>query len=365
SGESGWLARQHLHWCLALAEQGWTQDRSTGFPFWLQRLELDLDNMRAALAWAMAEGGDPAAGIRLVGALRDLWYRRGHLSEGRRWGDHALRLLETGVVKVPVKDRARVLHGAATLANYQGASARAIALQSEVLDIARALGDPDDIERGTHDLGVMLLSHGDYDRAGALLEESLRLERERNHRRGIAFSLLNLGMVNFARGDLRRARALHEEGLAIAQELGDLQILALEMSHLALLAFCRGDHVEAVEQFGRSAVLHWELGDLRLLADALNGAAVAGVRTDPERATLLFGAVQALRETIGTPLPPAYHDLHANGVATARSTLGDAFFAEQWARGRALPLEAAVQCALPGPREPVSGRDMVDRRVRT
>jgi predicted ATPase/DNA-binding SARP family transcriptional activator len=355
SGERDRLGRQHLHWCLALAEQGWTQDRSAGYPSWLQRLELDHDNIRAALAWAMAEGGDPEAGIRLMGALCDFWHRRGHLNEGRRWLDHALRLLETGALKVPLKGRARVLYGAALLANYQGASAPAVAMQSEVLAIAQELGDPIEIARAMHNLGVMLFGHGEYDRAASLLGENLQFERERNNRRSIALSLLNLGMATFAQGDLPQARVLHEEGLAIAQELGDLQILATELSNLALLAFVQGDHVEAMERFGRSAALYWELHDPRILADALNGAAVAGVQADPERATLLFGAVQALRETIGVPLAPVYHDLHANAVAAARAALGDTFFAEQLARGRALPLEAAVQCALRVPRESASG----------
>jgi predicted ATPase/DNA-binding SARP family transcriptional activator len=346
AGEAGWVSLRHLSWYRAAVEHTLTNSRRADYQSRLLRLEADHHNLRAALNWALVEKGDPAAGVQLAGALADYWHRQGHLREGRRWLDVALQYLESETVQVRDIDRARVFQASAAVAHYQGQSTRAIALQSDALLLQRQLGDPVRVVRAMHDLGIMLLVHGEYGRAQILLEESLSFERDHNDRRGLAISLLSLGMLSFAQGDLQRAQAMHEEGLAIAEEFGDTQVLALELSHLAVVALARGNNADAVTRFGRSAALHWEHHDTQSLADALDGLAVASAQADPERSALLFGATQALRQTLGAPLLPLYHTLHANAVAAARNALGEASFAAQWERGRALPLESAVQLAL-------------------
>src|SRR6185437_1626145 len=137
----------HAAYYLALAEQAQSEVEGPEQVAWLQRLEAEHDNLRAALGWAL-EHRETETAVRLSGALWEFWEMRSHWSEGRRWLDAALALDRV----VPPAGRARALLAAASLARLQGDSRQAQRMAEESLSLARGLED----ERATADALVKL-----------------------------------------------------------------------------------------------------------------------------------------------------------------------------------------------------------------
>src|SRR5262249_36854949 len=139
-GEVDRMRRSHAAYCLELAGQAEAGLTGADQERWLQRLEDDLHNMRAALQWSSIYG-EPATAVRLAGSLWRFWYIRGHLTEGRRWLSQALA---AGVARdplMPVALRTKALTGASVLSFVQGDYPRAKAFAEQNLDLFRALDD--------------------------------------------------------------------------------------------------------------------------------------------------------------------------------------------------------------------------------
>ena len=382
SGEAADVHRRHRDWYLGLAERAEPEMHRPDQAAWLDQLEREHDNLRAALEGSKTEEGR-VAGLRLVAALWRFWQVRGHLSEGRRWMEGALEMSGDA----PRTLRAKALNGAGILALDQGDYAAARALVEESLAVGRDLGDKRSIVLSIHNLGAVAREQGDYAAARSLLEESLAVGRDLGDKRNIALSLNSLGSVarehadyaaaralfeeslaikrelgdkrsmaitlnNLAnvaceQGDYALARALHEESLAIKRELGDRVGIAISLHNLGNVAAAEGNHAQARSLHGESLMIGRELGDRLGIASCLEGLVeVAGAYQDPERAARLFGAAEALREAIGAPLTPVARADHARNVAATRARLGDEVFAAAWAEGRAMPLEEAIEYAL-------------------
>jgi non-specific serine/threonine protein kinase len=383
-GEAAAVQTRHVGYYLALAEAAEPELRGPQQGVWLERLEREHDNLRAALAWSR-EQAVGELGLRLGGALWKFWSSRGYLSEGRRWLEAVLE--ETGESLTRV--RATALHGAGALASMQGDYGRASALFEEALALRRDLSDTGGIAGSLSNLGLVALRQGDYGRASALFEKSLALSRELEDAQGIAHSLRNLGIVALDQGLYERASALFEEALALTKELGDpgniagslmsLGLIALDqgdygraaalqeaalsllrelgdgwgmaiaLSNLGLVAQEQGDHGRAKSLFEESLALCRTLGDKRLSAYGLEGmAGTASVRGQPECAARLLGAADAARRLINVPIPPSERLRYDRLVVTVRAQLDEETFAAAWAAGQALTLEQAVAEALTG-----------------
>ncbi|HEX6607499.1 MAG TPA: AAA family ATPase, partial [Chloroflexia bacterium] len=172
SGEAAAIRRRHAAYFQALAEAadaGWQGTRQA---IWRQRLAVEHDNLRAALAW-MQETAQGEAGARLAGALARFWATHGYLAEGRRWLEWALQAAHP----LPVADRARLLDGASEIAYWQADYAAARAWAEEALALRRTLGYPAPIAEALTNLGRILWREGDRAGAQALLSESQVLRR--------------------------------------------------------------------------------------------------------------------------------------------------------------------------------------------
>src|SRR5262249_35478119 len=90
SGETEAARAAHAHFFLQLAEQAEIELRGRGQVAWLNRLDVDHINLRAALTWCLAERQETEAGPRLAGALGQFWFRKNSFNEGRHWLDQAL-----------------------------------------------------------------------------------------------------------------------------------------------------------------------------------------------------------------------------------------------------------------------------------
>jgi tetratricopeptide (TPR) repeat protein len=377
---------RHRDHFLALAEEAKPKLTGPEQALWLDRLESEHENLRAALEWCQEDEKQGAEGeLRLSAALPWFWWTRGYLSEGREW--LAAALSRPGTAQERTKARADALTGAAVLAWMQGDNAAARSLHEESLAIRKELGDKQGMAAAINNLGTVAVEQGDYASARAFFEESLALNRELGNRAREALNLNNLGSVAMEQGDYASARAFFEEALALNREVGKRAFEADSLDNLAAVAYQQGDPDLARALLEESLTIHQELGhkggmaswlvnlgslawqkgdcatswsclaeclrlclalgDKRSTASVLEGCAgLAQAQQQPQRAVRLYGASDALGAALGVPLPPNERAEVDRLLAALRATLGEAAFDSAWSAGRALTWEQAIHYAL-------------------
>jgi predicted ATPase/DNA-binding CsgD family transcriptional regulator len=338
AGQVERMCRRHWEWCLRLAEEAEPKLRGMEQAVWLKRLETEHDNLRAALGRSLSAGeGEIAA--RLAGALWQYWLTHGHFSEGRKFLDAIL----ANSSSLSASTQSKVLHGAGELARFQGDYARAHALHAQRLTLHRTLGDNEGIADALNFLGWVAVFQGDPEQATKLMGESLALYRELGSKQGIASSLRCLATAALFRREYKRAAALNEESVTIRRELQDRSYLIYSLCGLALAATFQGDLERAIQTCQEALALSEALGQKNGLAFSMEAmAGIAGAQGQAEQAAILFGAAEALRDTIGTPLPPALRMIYERMMVTVRDKLGEEVFQVALAEGRTMTPEQAL-----------------------
>jgi predicted ATPase/class 3 adenylate cyclase/uncharacterized protein HemY len=256
AGESEVIRQTHVEYFLALAEEAESELRGPDQVRWLERLEQEHDNLRAALTWTR-EQSEGEWGLRLAGALQLFWEIHGHLSEGRQWLETLLAREHPAAPAV----RAKALRGAGVLERFQGDYSQARVLLKESLALYREQENKAGIANSLGQLGSLARFQGDYSQAKVLLEESLALFRELGDKFGIAWMLSNLGILARFQGDYSQARVLLEESLILRRKLGDKSGIAWMLSNLGILARFQGDYSQARVLLEESLSQYRELGD--------------------------------------------------------------------------------------------------------
>lgn len=301
SGEIQELRRLHATYFLRLAEVAEPQLRASQQVAWLDRLEADHDNLRAALSWLLEHGKGEEA-VRLASAVWRFWEMHGHLSEGRLWLERGLE--RGGDLSPPVQ--AEALNGAGHLAWLQGDHARATELLEASLTLQRAVGHTQHLAYTLNNLGLVALDQGDFTRATSLLTESLELRRQAGDEWGVALSLNNLGYAALLEGDLASAESLSAESASRFRDLDNSWGTALALTNLGRSLLERHEHARAADVLGECLTLSQGLGEKVFIAECLEGlAGLAAAETQIERAACLWGAAEALREMIQAPLSSA------------------------------------------------------------
>lgn len=418
----------HASYYLSLVEESEHELVGPRQASWLERLEREHDNLRAALDWSLKPDEDRdetqrrmEIALRLAGALRRFWQMHGHLKEGQFFLEQALSASE-GII-VSAQARAKALIGAGTLASIQndfhrtetycqeslllfrelgdqqgialslfilsvvpmmkGDSGTARARTEEALALFREMGDRERIAWSLSTLGLLDMQEGNYASAHTRYEESLATHRRSGDKRGIASSLLSLAQLLFiSQGDQAALRSLLDEGLALYQELGEKQGIANSYVLDGQLAFSQDDVTTARSQLEEGIQLYREIGHRRALAEALiilarvvlaQGewtearafyeesremaitlkdrlliatclevyASTTAQEGQLRRAARLWGAAEALRESIRVSLPPVARQDYERAVALARTQLGEKAFTTAWREGRAMTPEQA------------------------
>ena len=349
SGVEGAIRRRHLTYFLGLAEEAASELRGPHQVEWLNRLERDYDNLRAAGEWAQAEPGHEEEGMRLVAALMWFWRLRGHPGEARRWSDGVLVNPNRSGSGGRSPARAGALACAAFMAWYQGDLESAQSSFEESMVIYRELGAGDrwSLSLVLQGLGMVADVRHDKPAAHRFYAESLALRRELGDPWGLAQSLDDLGARQLADGDLDAAHTSYVEALEIARQTGDRRLIATELSGLASLAAAQGDVSRAVTLYAEALPLDAELHDRWGAAGRLSALAELAARADQEAAVatapVLWGIVEGLFSAMGARRPSAERDLR---MAAARSRLGDAAFEAAWSAGRGMTFQQGVAYAL-------------------
>lgn len=337
------VRRRHRDWYLGLAERAEQELQGPAQVVWLERVEREHDNLRAALEWSRSEEGGTETALRLTGALYWFWFLRGHWSDGRQWLEVALaRSRDT-----PSFALSKIFRGAAHLAWRQGDYGRATALCQEGLVICRDVGDQEGNARLLSFLGTLMVFAGDYVRATGPLNESLGLCEVLGNKWIGSANYVWLAVAARYQNDYASATAFAEKSLAYAKDSGDRWRIARALRILGILALHQGDFERAAGCHKESLILSREMGDRLGVQEGLEGlAGVVTARGNYEQAARLFGAAEALRIALGLHRPPLDQTEYARRVASTRTALKPAGFAAAWAHGAEMTPEQAIEYAL-------------------
>ena len=419
---------RHLAFFLKFAEEAEPKLRGAEQLIWLDRLDQDHDNLRAALDWALRNKETatqiPQASLRLAGTLYLFWKRRGHWSEGREW---LQRALPQSSDLPATREYVKALNAAVLLAVEQADTRRARQLAEENLALSRKTGDAYSlacalsslglvlwkqkeyvaaraccvegltrfreldnrfaIAESLHNLGHIAINQDDHAAAQSYLTESLSVCRELQNEIGVTEALGDLGLVAYLRndyaaarsyldesltrfreatsvpgiesalnrlgdlarcqGDYDRAGQLYIESLTLFREMGDKDEIPSLLHNLGYVARHRADYLQALALFKEGLAIQWETGNQAGVAECLAGVAgVLAAQGQAERGARLFGAAEALRETVGAALWPANRIEHDRSLALLHESLDEATFAAAWAAGRMMSTERAIAEAL-------------------
>jgi len=342
SGEADALRRRHAEHFLALAEEAEPSILGVNPGEWLDRLEHDDDNLRAALDRLRASGETQPA-LRLAGAVWEFWCLRAHFGEGWRCLENLLRADER-----PTPARAKALTGATHLAPSAGADAAEHRLRAEQAQtLHRELGDAWGIAYAEYQFSHVFTEAGDFAAALPLIEKSVGRLREVGDEHRALQAMRALAWCWFELGNLERARGLYEDLLRGARAALDRQQEARALAVLAQFATDEGRPEDALALLNEAYHIDRELRDSRDIAEDLIRFARTLARAErAEAAVRLLASSHAMQEELGIASPPYITAFKEEALATIRGQLDEGALAKAWEEGRVLTADEAVALAL-------------------
>ena len=339
SGEVEELRRRHADYFLGLAEEA--EPNLRGSPGdWLDRLEREHDNFRAALD-RLEQSGAAETALRLAAALWRFWYLKGHLAEGRQRLECVL--LTDGR---PTAARAKALNGAAVMAVNTGDAEAARVRAGEALTLHRELGDAWGAAYSVFMLGA---AEDDAATAQQLYEESVRVFREHGDEHSALLASRNLAAIYADLGDGVRARALYEDNLRRARATHNDRLEASTLGVLAMIALDEDRIEDAASMLKSSLRLHDQLRDvLDTAVDLCRFASVLARQGRADTAARLLASLDSLGDEVGVRRSLIV-EMNETTLAAVRAQLDDAAFAETWDQGLQLTVGEAVTLALDQP----------------
>jgi predicted ATPase/DNA-binding SARP family transcriptional activator len=307
----------------------------------LDRLDLDRDNIRAALAWSVEHEPDAIA-LPLAAAFRWHWYYRILWSDGLRW---LMRVLERSSAAVS-RDRASVLTGAGTFSGYLGDLDTSRSLLEEAEAMWRTIGDDRELALNLSAQAQLLATACDLDAASARAEESLRLARASGTAYQIGISLTNgSAFVAHRRSDFDQADRFLQEAESIFADLRHPLGLPLVLTARASLALRRNDHC-AASRLARAALT--ETRDRRELWFASRALRILAFTTlnDPTSAARLLGAADGMLCSMSAGMLPHEKAEHERLMTTLRETLSAEELNAARSEGRRMSFDDACELAL-------------------
>ena len=349
-------SRLHTEYFLAQAEAAEAELVGADAAQWLEALEREHPNFRAALAFALSqaiESGDgpgavasvPAISVapllpahpalRLAAALWRFWYLHGHYDEGGDWLDRVLSLGSDGTPACM-----KAWRGVGNLAYDRGQFSRARAAYTQLLSLSRQTGSRQEEAAALGSLANLALAQDDLIEARLLLEESLTLFRQCSNPRGAALVLGNLALVALDSGDPAGACTLHRESLELFEQVNDTQNIALALNNLGHAAMQAGDYVTARQQLLASLALARTLASPFLeLYVVVNLACLMAHQHRWRQAALLCGVTDSRLEEHRASLLPKAAAYYRQQREAIQNGLSAGEFAQICEQGRNMRLD--------------------------
>jgi predicted ATPase/class 3 adenylate cyclase len=377
-------AARHCDYYLGVAKAARSKLEGPELAEGTRRLEVDLDNLRAAIALALSGGVDPVIAVKFEVALMTFRILRGYTTEARNNVRAALALpaiLEANVA------RGHALYLAGVFAYHQGDYADATEMLTECLSVRRVLQDPQPTAATLSTLSTLHLRQGDAVKARDCTEEALGIFRQMGDRLGEAVGLLNLGEIAVRQADDDKAKELFEQCLAISRSIKQQELESECERNLGEIALAAGNLQDAQAHFARSLEVCRNAEDKRneaiglccmgkadvasgdyesarkKLAEALQ--AFEAFQMNPEvldcledfadllqavgrsdDAVRLLAAAVGAREQLGIPRAQRGEPKRQKSIEMARLALGETAFEAAWAAGKAWALDDAIESAL-------------------
>jgi tetratricopeptide (TPR) repeat protein len=343
SGEADAIRRRHAERFLELAEEAepnLIREALTQPGPWQARIEVERDNIRAAMGWFEARRAvEPA--LRMAGALAWFFEGKGPIAEGRRYLESALAL-PGGAPAV----RTKALSAFAQTAAVMGDLAEAKAAGEESLERYRELDDAWQIGTSVHNLGYIAAESGDWETARGLFEDSARLFREVGDENYALWCTRSLAWTYQDTGDFARAREIHEANLRRAREVGNAGVEATTLGALGVILLDEGRADEAFPYIERAYRIHAQIGEAYEVAiDVWRFAKALAEVGRAEDALELLSLSKSLRDELGMRTPWVEREAEET-LDRASGLLDAATFDAAWDRGRRLTPDAAVAKAL-------------------
>ena len=384
-GESVAVRARHSKYFVKFAEDAEPHlEGGVDQPVWLAQLDVEQDNLRAALSWSLEEPEGGEADLRLTGALSRFWAHRGHSHEGLHWCEAALArtagrprtlarlkalhasgtltwrlgditrarsLLEQALaMSRELGDRSRegrVLSNLGGVAIHQADDAAAQAFLEEAVVIHRATGNPGMEARVLNNIAALAISRGRFAESEAPLERVLALSRELHIPIEEATAMSHLGYLAMRRGEFAQARALHERALATARAFGVREFELEEMRYLGETVLAQGDATAARLHFRDALMASSEIGNEHEIALCLEALTMLMVKAkDYQIAARLCGAADALRTALATPRAYSEQETYDETVAHCRRALGETATMVEVVAGRASSSDSAIALAV-------------------
>jgi non-specific serine/threonine protein kinase len=368
-GEQDELRRRHRDYFLGLVERAVAGSLSAEQVGWLVRLQEETPNLRVALDYSYASGGQEPVGLRMTVLLRHYWLMTGMFSEGRRWHDRALSVRHASATRSDPGDYAWAMYGAGVLALQQGDLETPRPLLEQAAGRAEDLHDRDLSAHVTDAQGIALFFAGDLAGADRHHQDALAEYAEIGYSEPFALaSIARLAAVCCMAGEVDRAIGLCEEGLVLSEAVGEQWCRGLILWIRGGARWLLGDVGRGVEDTLACLRIKESLGDLHGITMSIDLLAVCLVaQADYGRAAVLCGAGDALWKTLRAPIQqgPHYAAIRQSAADTCRQVLGEERFEAARQRGMRLSVAEAIAVArnetatpvTPAPANPLTKRE--------
>lgn len=344
SGQESEFQTRHLDYFAQLAERWEVQWFSASDAVIMQRLQVEIPNLRLAMELGGAEPATTQTALRLASALWLSWRAAGLIAEGRRWLDRLLALDDRRT-----STRAKALWANGWLAGLQGD----LECSQAMLDDSGALGEALDDESVAAYVaqfsGHLAMSNGEVARAAQLLEFALAAHRAAGNRVGTAITLIRLALSLAALGDLERARDLSVEYLELAAENHSEWLSSFGNWALSVTMWLSGEVGEAEARARTNVNVDWtHVGKLTTAFSVEILAWTAAAQGRADRSARLLGGLEHVWQPVGAPLP-GYAFLvvhHEECLAQARRVLGERAFQHAFDQGSKLSFDELLAYTL-------------------
>jgi non-specific serine/threonine protein kinase len=354
------LRERHACYFASFAEEAAPHLWETDQIAWLDRLKVELANLRSALDWSLAPDGDPDLALRLGGSLHRFWGLAGHWDEGTRLFD---RMLPALTQQSPLRVRMLVSRGYHAIMRADWAMGSA--MMAEAHREASAIGDAWGVAYGLLGQGVITWTQGDKNTGLSMVTAGIERARVAGETIPLAYGLLYQALIELAERNHLPAATLAQEALQLGRGHGNREFLQLAHFVLGLSALLRGHAADALSEFREGLHAACELNEPTAIATSLEGIGWTGVTVgDVDWGVRLLAAADALREHIGGIVPPilTWYLHHERYPKIARRRLGEAQYTAAWAAGASLAPEDAVAEAMAAARPAITLGARLTRR---
>ena len=313
--------------------------------YWLNRIDSELDNLRAVLHWSMSPAGDKTTGFRVFGGLGRAWYMRAHMLEGIRRGEQLLQYKD----KVSETVLPAVFNTLARLKREVQENEIAVELHEQAIFTARRTNDIFHLGYaiGNHTTDKALMGQLSYEEARERMAEAIQLFEEIQHDKGLSGAFINMGEIARFFNDFEAAYEHYTRGGEVAKKIGNSFGLYANMVNRGFAALKLKQLDTAKEHFTQTLQTLTEILPEEYAVNGIVG--MIGIYTmegNYDVAVCLAGGVETILRTSRTYLHPLEQNDYDGFLATIRDNLPEEQFERLYLIGAEKTLEELVHYAL-------------------